>query len=301
MIKTSMAAIALGQLDHGATPLTMAAAYGVFGNSGKYTTARLYTKVVDRTGKIILQTTVKNTEVLTPQSAFIMYDLLKGPVSANGTGPQANFGNMEVRGKTGTSSDMKNLWFCGLTPYYSASVWIGDDDSTTVNGIYSTTAASLWGSIMSSAHANLATKTLQQPTGIVSASVCLDSGKIPTDLCAEDPRGNRVYTEIFAAGTVPTATCNIHAAIRVNKLTGTLATQYTPSFLIGTKVFIKRAYAPSVYLADEPYTVPSIYDDTPAKTAPQPTPTPTPTPTPNTTTTPGDTTTTPGDTITPTQ
>ncbi len=33
--------------------------------------------------------------------------MLQGPVSESGTGPQANFGNMEVRGKTGTSSDMK--------------------------------------------------------------------------------------------------------------------------------------------------------------------------------------------------
>lgn len=263
--KSSMAAIALGQLHHGATPLTMAAAYGVFGNAGNYTTPRLYTKVVDRTGKIILSSTVKNSKVLTPQSAFIMYDLLKGPVSATGTGPQANFGNMEVRGKTGTSSDMKNLWFCGLTPYYSASVWIGNDDSSTVNGVYSTTAASLWGSIMSSAHSNLPTKTLEQPDGIVTASVCLDSGKIPTDLCAKDPRGSRVYTEMFTKGTIPTENCDIHTSIRVNKFTGKIASAYTPSFLVDTKVYIKRNYVPLVNLLDEPYTIPTIYEDTPTQ------------------------------------
>ena len=257
--KNSMAAIALGQLHHGATPLTMAAAYGVFGDAGNYTTPRLYTKVVDRTGKIILQSTVKNSKVLTPQSAYIMYDLLKGPVSATGTGPQANFGGMQVRGKTGTSSDMQNLWFCGLTPYYSASVWIGNDDSTTVNGVYSTTAASLWGSIMSSAHANLPSKTLEQPNGLVTASVCLDSGKIPTNLCTLDPRGSRVYTEMFAEGTIPTATCNIHTQVKVNKFTGKIASPYTPSFLTYSKVYIKRSYIPTALLLDEPYTIPSIY------------------------------------------
>jgi penicillin-binding protein 1A len=262
--KSAISAIALGQLHHGTTPLIMTAAYGVFGNGGNYTTPRLYRKVVDRTGKTILQTTVEESRVLSPESAYIMYDLLKGPVSSGGTGPQANFGNMEVRGKTGTSEDMQNLWFCGLTPYYSGAVWIGNDDSSKVNGVYSSTAAALWGSIMSSAHGNLPTKTIAEPADIVSASVCLDSGKLPTDLCTKDPRGSRVYNELFIQGTVPTDTCDIHTAININKLTGKIATKNTPAFLVASKVFIKRDYVPTVNLLDEPYAIPTLFDDTPA-------------------------------------
>lgn len=277
--KSSISAISLGQLHHGTTPLIMTAAYGVFGNGGNYTTPRLYTKVVDRTGKTILQTIPKTNRVLAPESAYIMYDLLKGPVSSSGTGPQANFGNMEVRGKTGTSEDMQNLWFCGLTPYYSGAVWIGNDDSTKVNGVYSSTAAALWSSIMSSAHGSLPSKTITKPASIVSASVCLDSGELITDLCSKDPRGSRVESEMFIQGTVPTETCDIHTAININKLTGKIATANTPAFLVESRVFIKRNYVPTVNLLDEPYAVPTLFDDTPAL-APVITPPITPDPTP---------------------
>ena len=134
----------------------MAAAYGVFGNNGMRTAPRLYTKVVDRNGKVLLQTKYEPKPVLSPQSAYIMYDLLKGPVSPGGTGTNAAFGNMPVRGKTGTSSDTKNLWFVGLTPYYSAAVWIGTDKGDVkIKGMGSNTAALLWGKIMKEAHTTL--------------------------------------------------------------------------------------------------------------------------------------------------
>ena len=124
----NIATMALGEFHGGETPLLMAAAYGVFGNSGMYSRPRLYTKVVDRTGNVLLNTTYTTREVIDPQSAYTMYDLLKGPASPGGTGPSAQYGNMPVAGKTGTATDLKDLWFCGLTPYYSAAVWIGYDD-----------------------------------------------------------------------------------------------------------------------------------------------------------------------------
>lgn len=180
--KSSIASLSLGELHRGTNPLIMAQAYGTFGNGGNCTYAKLYRKVVDRNGNILLDNKTQSKQVLSPQAAFITYDMLQGPVSSGGTGPQANFGNMEIRGKTGTSSDMKNLWFCGLTPYYSAAVWIGNDDSSTVNGLYSSTAARLWGDIMREFHANLPYKQVQKPDGIVSASVDKVSGKLPTSL-----------------------------------------------------------------------------------------------------------------------
>mgnify|MGYP000952657943 CR=1 FL=1 len=78
--KTSISALSLGQLHHGANPLIMAAAYGTFGNNGIYTSPKLYTKVVDRSGKVILQNDTSTKKILSPQSSYIMYDLLKGPV-----------------------------------------------------------------------------------------------------------------------------------------------------------------------------------------------------------------------------
>lgn len=266
--KISISAMALGQLDggeyEGTNPLTMAAAYGVFGNNGMRTTPRLYTKVVDSTGKVLLETKFETKPVLTPQSAYIMYDLLQGPVSAGGTGPSAVFGDMPVRGKTGTSSDSKNLWFVGLTPYYSAAVWIGTDKGEhRIEGMGSNSAALLWGKIMKDAHTNLPVKNVERPSGISSYTVSMDSGDIPTDLTYADPRGKRIYSELFIDGTQPTTLDSIHVEAKVTKDPSgkyVLASQFTPPEKIETKVFIKRNYVPNVFLEDSAFVLPTAVD-----------------------------------------
>ena len=289
--KASMAAMSLGQLDggdyEGTNPLTMAAAYGVFGNNGNRTAPRLYTKAIDRNGKVLLQSKVDAKPVLSPQSAYIMYDLLQGPVGPGGTGTNAAFGDMPVRGKTGTSSDLKNLWFVGLTPYYSAAVWIGTDKGDEIEGLYSNDAALLWGNIMKKAHTNLPVKNIERPSGISSSSVSKDSGDIPTDLTYADPRGNRVYSELFIDGTQPTTLDSIHVEANVTRNPSgkyVLASESTPPGKIETKVFIKRNYAPNAFLEDSVFVLPTEVDtfsrniivppvkDTPVKTAPVETP-----------------------------
>ncbi len=214
--KTSIAALSLGQLHHGTNPLTMSAAYGVFGNSGNYTSPKLYTKVLDRNGKVILQNKTLTKKVLSPESAYIMYDLLKGPVSPEGTGPKANFGNMPVRGKTGTSGDNKDFWFCGLTPYYSAAVWIGNDDDSVCEGGSSNKAAGVWGAIMQPIHENLSPNDVQIPSGVTTASICASSGKLATSACYAD---HTAYNEVFLQGTEPSEYCNsAHSGFKNNSL-----------------------------------------------------------------------------------
>ncbi|MFL0194625.1 transglycosylase domain-containing protein [Clostridium sp. WILCCON 0269] len=209
--RSSIAALSLGQLHHGVNTLTMSAAYGVFGNSGTYTAPKLYTKVEDRNKKIILDNKTETKKVLSAQSAYILYDMLKGPVSQEGTGPNANFGDMAVRGKTGTSSNNRDLWFCGLTPYYSAAVWIGNDDNSVLNSaaINSNSAAKLWADIMSPFHEGLPSKDIEMPSGIVTASICSESGKLARAACYNDVTGSKVYDELFIDGTAPTSYCTL--------------------------------------------------------------------------------------------
>ncbi|MEY8000355.1 transglycosylase domain-containing protein [Clostridium sp. Mt-5] len=213
--RNSISALSLGQLHHGVNTLIMSSAYGVFGNSGIYTYPKLYTKVEDRNGKVLLDNSTKTKKVLSPQSSYILYDMLKGPVSAEGTGPNANFGDMPVRGKTGTSSNNRDLWFCGLTPYYSAAVWIGNDDNSVIQGvssgsINSNSAAKLWADIMSPFHEGLPAKDIEMPSEIVTQAICSESGKLPISACYTDPTGSKVYNEFFISGTVPTDYCDIH-------------------------------------------------------------------------------------------
>jgi penicillin-binding protein 1A len=264
--QTSIAAMALGELYDGENPLSMAAAYGVYGNNGIYTTPRLYTKVVDRRGVTILENKIVNRKVLSPQANYIMYDLLKGPVnSAGGTAGSAKIGSMPAAGKTGTTGDKKELWFSGLTPYYSGSVWIGHDKPESFGkGISSGTAAAIWGKIMTIAHKNLQVKDIERPSGIVSVQICRESGKLPTDLCSKDPRGSQVYSELFIAGTQPTTLCDVHVEATINKANGKIATENTPKDLLEKRIFIKRDYTPSVKLDDADMVLPTEIDDTKA-------------------------------------
>lgn len=261
-----IAASALGELPNGTNAITMAAAYGVFGNNGMYTASRLYTKVVDMSGKTLLEgPTEDSRQVISPQAAYIMWDLLHGPIKVpGGTAYGISIGGMPISGKTGTSSDKKNLWFCGLSPYLSGAVWIGNDKPAVLSGIYSSTAARLWAAIMKEASKGQTIKDIKMPSGLVRVSICKDSGKLPTDNCKNDPRGSRVYSELFIEGTQPTSLCDVHVNVKVNKDNNKLATEFTPIDKLIDKVFITRSYVPKVTLGDQKYVVPTAYDDTKA-------------------------------------
>ena len=173
-----------------------------------------------------------------------MYDILKGPVTGFDAGG-AKFGDIPVAGKSGTTDNSDSFWFSGLTPYYSASVWIGYDMPTKLNG-YSSSAASLWGDVMGVVHEGLSYKEIEKPDTVVTANVCRDSGKLATDLCAQDQRGSRVRTEYFIEGTQPTTACDVHVTAKVNIKNNKLATASTAVKNIVTKVFIKKLNPNSV-------------------------------------------------------
>ncbi|GAA0177313.1 hypothetical protein SH2C18_05680 [Clostridium sediminicola] len=259
--KAFSSSVALGQFT-GTNTFTMANAYGVFGNEGMYTEPRLYTKVVNRQGKVILETKVETREVITPQTAFIMHDMLYGPTHG-GTGNRINLTYKStlptIVGKTGSATDFKNLWFCGLTPYYSGAVWL---DNPFKWKIYSSDAAYVFGKIMAVANNGKEPKKIPRPDGVVYAKVDIDSGLLPTELSYIDPRGNRVKGFYYISGTVPNEKDNVHVEAEVNSQNGLLATENTPDEFREKRVFITRDYDPTVNLIDQQYVLPTEIDDT---------------------------------------
>ncbi|WMJ22601.1 transglycosylase domain-containing protein [Paludicola sp. MB14-C6] len=121
------ASLALG--DGGITVNELVAAYQIFGNGGYYIQPKMYTKVKDGEGKVILDTTTRERkQVISGDTAYIMNKGLWNVVD-NGTGKYAKLSNWETVGKTGTSNDRKDLLFMGLTPYYVAGIRYGFDDN----------------------------------------------------------------------------------------------------------------------------------------------------------------------------
>ena len=149
----SYAPMALGQLTNGITVREMAQAYDAFVNDGIFTYARSYSMVTDADGNIIIDNTPKTTVAFTPNTAHVMTYMLQNACHY-GTGTEAWIYNMPVAGKTGTTSDYKDRWFVGCTPYYVAAVWTGFDTPERIR-ISGNPAAQIFRKIMQPLHEGL--------------------------------------------------------------------------------------------------------------------------------------------------
>lgn len=143
----NLAALGLGAMSEGATPLDMALAYAVFPNGGVHNSGICYTKVTDSDGKVLLEGKSEETRVLNKGVAYIMTDVLQTVVS-DGIAGDAAISGERVGGKTGTTDETWDIWFDGFTPKYAAALWIGTDNNVELNTT-SATAARLWSKVMS--------------------------------------------------------------------------------------------------------------------------------------------------------
>ncbi len=237
------ASMALGGLDNGVTPLQMASAFGAFANQGVYNKPVAILKVEKMDGVILEQAIPKQRQAMKATTAYIITDMLKSVVeSGTGTGAQLS---RPVAGKTGTTDEGKDLWFVGYTPELVAAVWIGYDQPEAMPQAYGGTYPTrIWQEIMSKALSGIPVKNFTVPSGIVSATVDGKSGLLP----GPNTPGDSLVTDIFAEGTVPTVTDNMHGYVQVCAVSGQLPTSYCPNVV--TKPLIKL-----------PYSVPSIVED----------------------------------------
>lgn len=217
--------LALGGLTDGVTNMELNAAYAAIANQGKYIKPTLYTKILDNDGNVLIdKTNQEGSQIIKETTAFLLTDAMVSVVTA-GTGGAVNFGNMAIAGKTGTTSDYNDVWFAGYTPYYTATVWAGfDNNEKLANDGSRSLAQKLWRAVMSRVHAELPKKSFPMPNGIVTATVCSKSGKLPIpglcDACLK--------TEYFAQGTVPTASCDVHYVGSICEYSGLPACENCP-------------------------------------------------------------------------
>lgn len=213
----ALAPLALGGLTNGVTIRAMTAAYATFANEGVYRQARTYTKVTDNGGKnVVLDNTQNSYVAMKDMTAWYITYMLQNTVSY-GSGTAAALDNMQVAGKTGTTTSDFDRWFAGYTPYYTGVVWCGYDAPEEVVLTDSTTnpAIVLWQKVMQGVHKNLKYAEFKKPTNVVECSVCYDSGLLATDACRADPRGNRVVNVELSLYDVPTESCTTHKMVKI--------------------------------------------------------------------------------------
>ncbi|MDR2889730.1 MAG: transglycosylase domain-containing protein [Lachnospiraceae bacterium] len=199
---------ALGGITDGVTNMELNAAYGSIANQGTYIKPKLYTKILDKDGNVIIDNTEPNGhQVIKESTAFLLTSAMVDVVTS-GTGGSVNFPGMPIAGKTGTTSDNVDVWFAGYTPYYTATTWTGYDNNAHLRSEEQSLSRKLWRAVMVQIHEELPSESFPVPEGIVTHTICSRSGKLPiTGIC--DAKGT-LRTEYFAEGTVPTEICNAH-------------------------------------------------------------------------------------------
>ena len=217
-----LAPLSLGAFSDGVTAREMAAAYAVFGNGGYYNEPYTYYYVTrsadgDNAPHMLDKGNLErggcNTEVAlsnsnnsleSAQNAYIMNRLLQR-VTENRSGSTGwlylgqDWKDWQVYGKTGTSEDDKDVYFCGGTTYYCASSWFGYDGnqelSTKTNPRQTYYAKILWSKAMKVLHEDLQIKDFEAPAGIEELTYCTKTGLIANGNCKSTDVG--VYKTDF--------------------------------------------------------------------------------------------------------
>lgn len=188
--------LAVGGCHEGLSTLQMAAAYAVFGNGGKYYEPYCYYKVTSSNGeKVYLQHEETDGEqIISQDSADIMNELLQtvvtdtaGEATARGYGLK----NFPLFAKTGTTTDDKDRWFCGGSPYYVAAVWFGCDEPKEItNYVSGNPAGKIFDEAMNAAHKGLASKDFTKFSSLVEQhEYCTRTGLLASTTCTSRATG----------------------------------------------------------------------------------------------------------------
>jgi penicillin-binding protein 1A len=215
------------------SPLRMAKAFATFANQGREVSPIAIQSIEDRNGRVVLDVERdlrleqrrkgNEIQVISPQNAWVMTNMLKKTVEIGGTlynpsewGSKFSFKDengktfkMPMAGKTGTPQNWSDAWTVGFSPYYTTAIWFGFDkpgNSLGVDLTGSTLAGPVWANYMREIHQGLPYKDFIRPvSGIVDVTVCAKSGLLKTSACNEGE-----VTLPFLEGTQPEQYCTEH-------------------------------------------------------------------------------------------
>ena len=268
----TVASMSMGGLTKGVSTFEMAAAYATFPRNGAYTEATTYLMVKKSNGEVLLNNKPKTEFVIKESTAYYINQMLTEAVQS-GTGKRAKIDGLTVAGKTGTTSNKFDLWFCGYTPYYTAAVWTGFPVNEYIDA--TNPSVKLWKLVMEEIHADLDYDVgFYEPDDLVSVNICMDCGKLATSDCANDVRGSRTQTFTLVKSDRPTQYCVCHVPVVVctespildakGKKTGSyhLANEYCPETCRKEVIMVdyNRVLATEDVFVEDSYAHVSIYD-----------------------------------------
>lgn len=234
----NLSPLALGAFTYGVTVREMTQAYSVLANKGVFTEARTFSEVRNIKGNKIIDNTKDQRIIFSESTAYITTALLQNVVNPGGTAAtDVKFNDkvkgLEVAGKTGTTNDKKDNYFCGYTPDYVACTWFGYDNNKTIVS-RPNPATLLWDQVMNEIYTykkdnNIEyTQKFTVPVDIIkNVSYCSCSGDIPTEACENDilcylskEKDSCIcHDGVYKKGTEPKKKCDVHVMLPWDSVT----------------------------------------------------------------------------------
>ncbi len=211
--KYNTAAFSMGGMNGGVTVREMAAAYTYIGNGGMHYEPYTYYYVTDRNDKIIIDN--RNNipiQAYSAETASIMNRLLNYNVNncAHTTAWNARVTGWEIAGKTGTTNDDKDSWFCGGSPYATLAIWTGFDDPHRIYSPGTAVAAKTFSKVMSQYLEDKEYKEFDLSDNIEELEYCTHTGKLASEDCTETAMG-------WFSKTYQPSECTSHSGPNIGK------------------------------------------------------------------------------------
>jgi len=204
-------------------PIELIAAYTAFANLGIRVEPIGIQRIEDRQGNILYQSTIKGEQVMDPEHAWLMLDMLRDVMRCQpgtgrhrcGTAAGAVSGlRVPMGGKTGTTDDYTDAWFVGFTPQIVSGIWIGYDLQRRImnNAGGGRIVAPAWTKFMRDVYERRPPPPdWSRPDALVTREVDWSNGFLATPFCPLEVR----RWEWFYPGTEPTQVCQVHSPFGV--------------------------------------------------------------------------------------
>ncbi len=218
----SVPSVSLGSND--VSVFEMVRAYSTFLNKGQKLDPILVTRIEDQDGSVLKEFTLKQEQVISPETAWLMLYMFRGGMEEPGGTSQALWeypglwkkDNNQIGGKTGTSSDYVDGWYMGITKDLVTGIWVGADDrsvhfTTSETGEGSHTALPIFGRFMEKVYADPKSGytygPFPKPWVKITKEYNCPSPRIVTDTATVDSTSNPIdTTHVLPTPAAPTTT-----------------------------------------------------------------------------------------------
>ncbi|MBX7210467.1 MAG: PBP1A family penicillin-binding protein [Verrucomicrobiaceae bacterium] len=197
----------------GANLKQLTSAFSIYPNQGVRRRPFLIDRIIDRSGHIIYTTPVLETEAVSPGVSHLVRRMLSEVID-KGTAAtlRSEFKYKEPGGgKTGTTNDYKDAWFCGYSDKLTCGVWLGLDQPKTIieEGYAGKLAVPIWADVM-----NASLKLGYKPQSsranevpLTNVSLCRVSSRLANEACRQQ---ETAYQDDIPYELVPDVFCEVH-------------------------------------------------------------------------------------------